>query len=367
MKIGILTLRLHLNYGGILQAYALQKHLEELGHEVMLIDRHHNTLSLFLQVKRWVKKYLLFRKSSQTWQKDASKNIDGFVSKYFIHKTQPIKSEKELRKWISRSSIEAVIVGSDQVWRTEYTRELAANYFLDFVGDDIKKFSYAASFGNDEWNQSQGFSMQIKGLLARFDAVSVREESAIVLCQNVFGTQARHHIDPTLLLHKEHYLRLINNHPGDYKTGGIFAYILDNSPDKNRLVETVSSALNKSIDVLHLSKYYKEFTGNVLPSVESWLANFYHADYVVTDSFHGCVFSIIFNKPFIAIGNKERGMTRFLSLLRLFNLENRIALDFEDFDESIIHSPIDWPRVNELILKKRQEADDYLSTLLGKL
>lgn len=80
----------------------------------------------------------------------------------------------------------------------------------------------------------------------------------------------------------------------------------------------------------------------------------------MVDSFHGCVFAIIFNKPFITIGNPERGMTRFYSLLKLFDLENRLVKSTEDFDFSLLHEEIDWRKVNSILTDEKEKALSFL-------
>ena len=366
MRVGILTLKLHFNYGGILQAYALQEYLKKLGHDVVLIDCQNKNSNLIFCLKRWVMKHVFQKKYQTDKKKHISQQIEPFVLQYFTRKTDPISSGKGMKQLGDGSFLDAIVVGSDQVWRPEYAKELTPNYFLDFAGDNVKKLSYAASFGVDEWKHSAELTSLVTTLLARFDALSVREESAVALCSTIFGAKAGHHIDPTLLLEAEDYVRLIKDKVSADKPGNIFAYVLDDSPEKNRFITMVSETIVKPIEVLYLSKYIENFNGEILPSVETWISKFYYADYIVTDSFHGCVFSIIFNKPFIAIGNKRRGMTRFTSLLKSFNLESRLLLEAKDLNERVIQAPINWSRVNELICEKRNEASEYLSKTLTK-
>jgi len=109
----------------------------------------------------------------------------------------------------------------------------------------------------------------------------------------------------------------------------------------------------------------KEFHKNperfVLPPVTQWLQSFMDAKFIVTDSFHGCVFSIIFNKPFIAIGNEGRGLTRFISLLKVFKLENRLMLKSSELTDTLIFSDINWDQVNEIIKLEQARSTEFLN------
>lgn len=366
MKVGILTLKLHFNYGGILQAYALQEYLKKLGHEVILIDRQRNKHSAISAFKRWIMKVVFRKRYQEDKEKFISRQIVRFVQQYLGDKTEPIVSDLELKNIGSRTRFDAIVVGSDQVWRSEYTKSLTPNYFLDFADDWLIKLSYAASFGVDEWSHPLELTNSLSKLLKRFDGISVRENSAVSLCCNVFGVEALQHVDPTLLLEQEDYSLLFQKTGNTGKPNKLFAYILDESACKTQLIQKVETTLKQSCNTLCISKFLNDKNKKVLPSIESWISAFYYADYIVTDSFHGCVFSIIFNKPFIAIGNKDRGMTRFLSLLSMFNLQSRLLTDTSDLTDTAILAPIDWADVNQLIQVKRNEARLYFEQVLKR-
>lgn len=335
MKIGILTLPLHTNYGGILQAYALQTVLGRMGHEVEVIDTPNikSSPSLWTIGKRIIKK-LLGRKVSLFLEKKYNKEFpiisqytQLFVDKYIHRKV--VNTPEELQE----DDFDAIVVGSDQIWRPKYYGKIE-NAYLKFAKDwNIKRIAYAASFGTDEWEYTPHQTARCGELLRMFDAASVREASGVGLCKEYFGVEAKHVLDPTMLLNKEDYIKLIETAGTPKSKGTLLNYILDDTPEKRALIEQI--AKDKGLVPFRVNSRVEDHNApleeRIQPPVEQWLRGFYDAEFVVTDSFHACVFSILFNKPFVVIGNKERGMARFNSLLRLFDLGNRMIVNLDDF------------------------------------
>lgn len=367
MKIGILTLPLYNNYGGVLQAYALQTVLERMGHEVEVLQKipgktHPLILMPLVYMKRCLykliekSKYLFGRSNSCVSGKEC--HLEAFIHDKI--KTRRLKGLSEIKEF----DYDAIVVGSDQVWRAAYYHKknqyrmlsvCPAEAFLSFAdGWKIKKISYAASFGVDEWEFPLVNGQTYIRLVKQFANLSVREESGVRLCRQYLFRDAIHVLDPTLLLDRMDYIELINQRPLIKATGNLFCYILDSNEMKTELIHKVSS--DTGLTPFAISLYGSK--DSVQPSVEAWLNAFEEAEYVVTDSFHACVFSIIFNKPFVAIGNAERGMARFKSLLRIFNLENRLICP-NDSLECMRHA-IDWASVNETLLSWKHKSYKYL-------
>ncbi len=357
MKICILTQPLHKNYGGHLQAYALQKYLKDIGHEVITADipfKKPRFFSIPLIAKSFLKKYVLKRNVgriiplSKSEISNIQQNTDKFKKKY-ISLTRHISSVSKINR-LNDYKFDAFVVGSDQVWRPTFSPGILT-YFLDFLSKNnkVKKISYAASFGVDNCNEfSENDKSEIKRLLAEFDFVSVREDSGVALCQKEFNVIAHHVIDPTLLLTSDDYRKLVESEKTPKHSGNLFGYILDKSDEKNSIIEKVeiSKGLN-SFNIL------PDNINSTFPPVEAWLRGFIDAEYIVTDSFHGVVFSLLFNKPFIAIANEGRGVARFTSLLKMFNLESRLILSIDELNEKKINESIDFNIINELINKER--------------
>lgn len=365
MNVAILTQPLGHNYGGLLQAYALQKHLKDQGHTVETLDRR--TPDQPVQEAREycinTAKFLLGRIGTvPTRQKHAMmfQELEAFRSQY-IGLSPRISSDVALRDYYRQQPVEAFVVGSDQVWRPRYSPALS-NFFLDFV-DDIdrpaRRLSYAASFGVDDWEFTPEDTARCRELLKKFDAVSVREQSGVLLCEQHLDCSAQWIPDPTFLLDREDYEAVIDRNPGPGHQGMVLTYVLDTQPSKQQIVHKVVDALGRDSFTIKPRKSIMQVRASNFdecryPGVDAWLQGFRDASFVVTDSFHGTVFSILFNKPFISVGNRARGLSRFQSLLSQFGLQDRLVERADDVTEEQLNAEIDWPRVNTI--RQQQQA-----------
>lgn len=360
--VAILSLPLKSNYGGLLQAYALNKVISNMGKRVVNLNRIGRGNGL---IKYYTKKYFVKKIGKILFPQ----NSDMFISKY-VNKSIDLFSTSELENYCC-GKFEAIVVGSDQCWRPKYL-PCVDDYFLKFLKNDqkVKKVSYAASFGVENIEYSDKELESCRQLIGRFDAVSVRENSAVEMCKEFFSfNEAVHVLDPTMLLEKNNYLELLDT---SQIRSGVFIYVLDFNKDKKKIIGNVKSYLGKrsfEMKPKYLSrKLYSIFANSVIaPSVEKWIKSFRDAEFIVTDSFHGCVFSIIFNKPFLAIANKNRGQSRFTSLLHMFGLEDRLINNLDEFHESMIDKKIDWKSVNLILSQQRAMSIKYLNdSLLGR-
>ena len=364
MRIGILTLPLHTNYGGILQAYALQTVLERMGHEVRVINKSNYYLPLwkipFVYAKR-ILKNLNGDRFPIFYEQQILKEIpiigqytNEFIDKY-IH-TLDVKNYSYLKE----SDFDAIVVGSDQVWRPKYFGKIEDAY-LDFAKTwNIKRIAYAASFGTDKWEYTPEQTERCSNLLKQFDAVSVREKSGVSLCREHFHIKAVHVLDPTMLLSATDYIKLFEAADIHKSNGTLLCYILDETQEKTALVNRIAEE-KKLVPFRVNSKvenHSAPLSERIQPPVEQWLRGFYDADFVVTDSFHACVFSILFNKPFVVYGNAARGMSRFTSLLEIFGLGGRL---FTGMSELQPLDDINWQEVNKTLDVKKKEANDFLN------
>jgi len=377
MKIGILTQPLHYNYGSILQNYALQKTLKDMGHEVWTIDRNSNSLRYRKYasiIKRLLLKPINRNAPIRVWPTKKEEEIIRQHIKTFIKNniqtTEKTTSTKQLVRLHQKYAFDAYIVGSDQVWRPRYSPCLT-NYFLDFVESErnVKKIAYAASFGVDNWEFTEEQTRECARLAKQFDAISVREDSAVDLCKRYFDVKATHLLDPTMLLNKEIYTSIFAKERISQSPRNLLTYILDKSAEKDRIINNVARKYNlKPFSVMPRRGFSepgrKDIQDCVLPSVEEWIRGFMDAQFVITDSFHGTVFSILFNKPFISIANKNRGLTRFTSLLKLFQLEDRLIFSSNNFIPDRLKE-IDWDKLNAILKVEKDKSiyflNDYLS------
>lgn len=329
MKIAILTQPILDNYGGVLQNYALQKILIRLGHEPITID--------YQQHVPWPIYIYSTIKSALFWFAPSLRRpflpLHGIkrrspLFQSFIDKHVALSSKVYIRyslKAILENNCEAIIVGSDQVWRPIYNVYSLEDLFLHFAKKFTgKKIAYAASFGTDHWEFNEEQTLICSKLIKYFNSVSVRELSGVNLCRTYLNTQAEVVLDPTLLLDKSDYMDLCAKIPFQGQRV-ICAYLLD--PTKVQLEEISNFAKSVDCRVKLFSAHEK-----ITLSVEEWLACFRDADYIITDSFHGMIFSLIFHKEFFVYINKERGASRFYSLLSNFSLESRIVDNLKSID-----------------------------------
>ena len=374
MKIAIITLPFHANYGGILQAFALQTVLEGLGHEVVVLDKdmYHHRSWIRQQISfgaHILRKYLLHRESGyhNIWREDKEKKAVEENMRTFVDKRLNIRRVNDLPKEFP-CDMDAVVVGSDQVWRPKYfiwSYECGVdNAYLSFLqGRKIKRMAYAASFGTSEWEYSAEETIRCSSLIKLFDAVSVREDSAIHLCKEKLGREDVCRMpDPVFLLSQEDYRSIIRSHKKDADRH-LFYYVLNDTEDIRSEAERIARERNLTIKQVKgdVDNPDLPLSARINPSVEEWLDSIINADFVFTDSFHACVFSILFKIPFVVLGNSQRGMSRFTSLLSIYNLEKHLISSERPYNNETDYAIPD--DIDLMIERERQHAYAFLSGL----
>lgn len=366
MKIVILTQPLQYNYGGILQCYALQTVLERMGHNVQVLTKPQYARSYYIiyplaVCKRLLKRFFLgkdvaiFKAPHQIIRQHTGRFIYQYIHQY------------NKRVWTSKiaSRFDVIVVGSDQVWRPAYSQPIEEAFLSFLEVAKIKRISYAASFGVDNCDEYTPEQLKkCSQLLQKFNAVSVRELSGISLCRKYFNVNAEQTLDPTLLLDVDDYRALVRKGKTKPSAGNMFVYILDRTDAKENWVNQIAEEKGLTPfwvtnDEENLSLPLKK---RIKQPVEQWLRSFDDAKFVLTDSFHGCVFSIIFRKQFLAIGNKQRGLTRFYSLLELFSLQERLILFPDEYKGNL--SSIDYNQVQTRLHILQNRSISFLKTNL---
>lgn len=388
-KIAILTQPLYSNYGGILQCYALQTVLERMGCEVTVLNRRwvapKLTFLLFILrcvsmlkcvfrrhvlgqkewhvLKPWMEYYVPYCAMEGLWGNP--RFLQAFVREH-IHQTKPLYSSLELEQAAEEGQFDSFVVGSDQVWREQYAPEIT-DYFLGFLSDsDCRpKVAYAASFGLERVGISDEKLERCRQLSQKFTSVSVREQSAVRLAKEALAVDARWVLDPTLLLSAEDYQ--FDGRSTGKNWAGVAIYILDGDETKSQVVGDVSTSLSLPVKAMSLSLQAEDGQQDDMLPVEEWLRAFAQTDFVVTDSFHGCVFSIIHRKPFIAIANEGRGIDRFTSLLGYFGLQDRLVFSMEDYRQkrSSLLAPIDFAPIAEKLAQAQKTSLAFLKEALS--
>lgn len=372
MKIAVYTLPIITNYGGILQAYALQQTLIKLGHEVVLINRKRTyppfIITILSRLKRRVFKHHSNIILTRNQQRYIAVNSTDFINRN-INLSTPIRNRNDLVSYFENNNYDVVIVGSDQVWKPQTYADISISFF-DFLKKDnkIKRIAYAPSFGRDKWEYSDEETKKCSKLVNLFSAVSVREDSGVDMCKTYLNCNAEHLLDPTMLLEKSDYVKLLADVDLETKKKTLYTYILDVSTEKKKIIDEVAKKKNiKEFSYQPKKPMFKtdevkiKLDDLVFPPVENWIKGFYDAEFVITDSFHGTVFSILFNVPFIAIGNKRRGMARFESILKMFGLQERLITNIDSYNiEYLLHSNIDWDNVNRILNEERNKGMQFL-------
>lgn len=375
MKIAIMSLPLSYNYGGYLQCYALMETLRKMGHEVYFLQRENSVRPSV--IKTFIYKCKLFLEKSglgclvyaleertNSGLLYKTKNFRRFTNKYIRTCSNVCTSTKELKDFCEKHKINAFITGSDQIWRGTYCRSVN-DAFLGFAPKNALKIAYAPSFGSDKWEYDAENTKFIEKQLNTFSAISVRENHGVELLLKhvVLNQTPKVVLDPTFLLSKQVYLNIARNVP---KRQGLLTYILNASVVKEQAVQELCCQQGlAAFSIINPKTNTDEIKGAQGYSVEQWLAGFRDADYVITDSFHATVFSLIFNKPFWVLDNEQRGNSRLFSLLELFDCKDRFVdceIVAQGFDWS---KNIDWKPINkkkEFLIK---ESISFLIRALG--
>lgn len=347
-KIALLNFPLDGNYGGNLQRFALIKVLTDMGYDVTHLStrfKFWETNSRYKRFKCLLRYKLgLFQKEKrktlvmQFKYQEEMKAIMPFYEKYVPH-TEPIFSYDDIRTY---QNFAAYMVGSDQVWRRSMNGYFPySTMFFDFIKNpNAKKIAYGISLGTGENELSESDLEEVSPLYKDFHAVSVREQSALTLFEQYGWTKpvAQVVLDPTLLLKKEDYDSIIENARTKRTKEKVFCYVLD-------LDEEKKSKIRFKIQELGKTAHYCVF-GKDRISIEQWLRNIRDAKYVITDSYHGVLFSIIFNRPFLFLENKRRGNERVDYVMKFLGITN------DTFDWEQINTKIDAERIKSCAFLK---------------
>ena len=373
MRIGIYTQPLRYNYGCLLQAWALQTVLRRMGHDVVTFDpcpylSLPRTKMPFVYAKRAIKKIYgqnvtIRREEKFNREHDLKiQNLKPFIEAN-IQKAEFTKVTD-----IKEGDFDVLMAGSDQVWRPKYNRSYGRtieNAFFDFAQQwkHVKRIAYAASFGTDDWEYTNEQTTRCSELAKLFSAISVREQSGIALCKERLGVTATHVLDPTMLLDRKNYEELIAQCPDTHSpSGNLLCYILDETEQTTNIINHI--AKEKGLTPFRANSKVTDknadISEKIQPPVEQWLRNFKDAELVVTDSFHACVFSIIFGKPFVVIGNKKRGISRYESLFAMLSMDVHPIFSVED----VISMNTNYDEVYYQLDKQRNKSICYLEQSL---
>lgn len=369
MKVTIITRHAIANYGSILQSIATEKLFQMLNLQTEIIDyipkteEIDNLVDSYIKNSRFWNRNFITRVTYKILQKDniykMNKKFLEYQQKYLNLSKAKYNSLEELKE--NKPQADIYCTGSDQVWGAIGSEKYDEAYFLEFLGDNDKAISYAASFGKDVICEE--LKKNLKKYMNKYSEILVREDSAVSILEESGVIGAKQVIDPTLIVPKEEWndicvdKRLISE---DY----ILIYQLHHNKNLDRYADMIAKITGKKLVRINTSKYFKFKNGEFiyLPSPGEFLSYIKYADIVLTDSFHGTCFSIIYNKNFIDILPNVTG-TRIQSVLRLLGLENRIV---SDNNVSILDENIDYTKVNSILKDEQKKSIELLKNALKK-
>lgn len=360
MKIDIITLHYINHYGSLLQTYATCKMFAKMGHNAEIIDyirpnaEEKIQLRMALNAKGFKKlslKGIAFVLSKKIENKKRKEFSNAFLSKY-VPMTRRYMDYEDLKK--NPPIADIYVTGSDQTWNSEYNGGVLPAYYLDFVPGDKKRIGYSVSIGmpkipEKEYNQTKKY-------IEKYAAISVRENSAKEIIQNMGYNNVMQILDPTLILNREDWLPLVANRMVDEPY--IVIYKLNSIPEIESFAENLAQKTGfKIVRMSYYLNHYK-YKGKMIysPTVEEFLSLIYHAEYVLTDSFHCLAFSLNFGKEFYAF-YPNKYSTRLKSLMELTGTTDRVVENPEKF----VNTKIDYSYVNDILERERKKAIKFIA------
>lgn len=390
MKIALLTLTHNSNFGATMQCYALSKFLSEQRHEVVLINVHEsffdsylrnnvvpNKRNLGLHIKKFLAKYFGIGEQPPivySWHNKIYSMIEEEKKKFaeFENKQLPPFSEvyNSFEDFTEKGYPKAdlYIVGSDQVWNKKITQTNTCVYFFSFLKEE-PRLSYAASLGGSANTLFTSEEIEeIKGLLHKFNSISVREEVGKTILNNVFNSDGEIVLDPTLLLDVKFYNELASLSSIEDKQF-LFHYKFKINPEWWRAAELIANTLHLKHRADWQKHHIKNMNYNPVIGVTDWLKLIKTADFVMTDSYHGMLFSIIFRKQFIVVSTDENSRGRMLRILTSIGLEDRLYGSYDEIELNYKRwmNVIDYDSVTEKLFPIQEQSKKFLIESINKV
>ena len=349
-NVGILGYWYATNYGSVLTYYALALIIERLGYSVMLIDEPEK-------------------------ERDAE-GLDVFSRRFLEGRVNISRSVK----WNDLDKINEMcdifMVGSDQIWTPGAIRHMGYFFFLKTISDAKKKIAYAPSFGQSTFKALPETIKTVQFYLNKFDAISVREQDGIKICDEMFKIKADRVLDPVFLIDRKDYDDIAEESIINLSHDYIIAYILDPTEDKRKALKLISENLKMPFVVM-LDGRFNTFeknkermqTDNIVENVNvnDWVYYIKHAKYMFTDSHHGLAMGIIYNLQCICYANQSRGQSRFTSLLNVLGLSDRLIFSSDEIlKKEILKKDINYKQVNSVLYKEKYKSISWLIAALEK-
>ncbi|MGI6375280.1 MAG: polysaccharide pyruvyl transferase family protein [Anaerolineae bacterium] len=361
MRIGIITYQRSVSYGAFLQTYALTRYLSDMGHDVQVID--YNPAHRDSRARPWSRRYGGLHPQNlvnlhKRWSFSAA------IRRHLPLTERSYRTLDELRQ--DPPDMDAYICGSDQIWNPEHIGGgFDPAYFGCFGPPRVKRIAYAASIGAAHLPGQ--YHEAFRDCISSLDAISVREASACGIVQQLTGRDCERVVDPAFLI--SDYGELVGTERRS-KGRFVLVYGLSHSPLLERAVGSATKELG--LPAAYVVESFRQFAHHGqrrICSPGQWLSMFEQADAVVTDSFHGLVFALKLQKPFIAVGLPEAVQernVRQMDLLKMLGLTERLVLHDRDLEnEGLVTADIDWRNTMERMSDMVASARSYLARALG--
>lgn len=330
------------NYGSTLTNYALYRYILSLGLSVAMVSP-----------PNFDRKYA------------------GEFNKKYRYRMTAKYTEKEITE--NNRYIDTFIVASDVLWYYDAFIKTGYFFMLDFVNDDKRKISYATSFGNTQRFFPKEEILKAHMLLSRFDGISVREYEGVEICKSRLGIQATHVLDPVFICDRANYDELVDNAERKTKGNFLFAYMLDPTPEKAEKLKKIATKLQLRIITITDKQFNAEEKANILReyglleqgSIEDLIYHIKNADFIVTDSYHGMCFSLIYRKTFLALINRARGASRFETLAEDFQIKERMIENLQEaLDNPYLLKNMDYNGISDRIREETERSKQWLNSAL---
>lgn len=376
--IGITTLwDTPVNYGQVLQGFALQFILKELGYASFICrytlkddgqaDTYWMKIKRILTGQRSLSSFVI-RFTSKP-QFDSGRNFDSFRAQYMTYSDKLYDTYEEFVS--NYQPADAYITGSDQVWGAYGPLNKKRVFLLDFLPTTIKRISYAASFGRKEITDQTEKNV-FSEALSKYSAVSVREQTGLKICESLSFTKAQWVVDPTFLMSKEKWVATFNLHKKQHTQKVLMVYLLSNDEANKKYYKMIDYFRTKEYEIKYVSSArFLDKKANFNPTIEEWLQEIYTADMVLTTSYHGSIFALNFNTPVISLinGNPQAGQNA-----RLYSIFNNVGLghrvisrnDYQKIEE-LEKEQIDWNGVNKLMAIDRASSMKFLTDAISEI
>lgn len=337
------------NYGSVLTYYALGNILQDM-----------DMLPILIKVPKI---------DGTKWETITDENIK-FLNRFF-----PVSKDRSYYELYECNRFcDAFMTGSDQLWVSNYIKDVGYTFFLDFVDSSKKKIAYATSLGYERFDGNTEECTIASACLNNFDFISVREISGVDACKNSFGVEAVRTLDPVFLCSIDHYDNLAEaSQYGDLNEDYLMCYILDPTPEKEEAIKYLQRKLGLNKKVVFDMKSYDrcknswksgDYLENV--SIEDFLCLIKKSKFLITDSHHGICFSIIYQKNFICIANAGRGLTRFESLFDLLDIKKHMVYSASEIvDNETVLEPVAYSYVNKLLDHEKRTSMKWLTNALN--